>query len=191
MISDEVLYARLLAGDEGALEALVHRYHAALFGFLYRQTGDRFVAEDLLQEAFTRLVTYQGEAPRRFRAWAFTIAANLGRDHFRSAYQRHEAPDTLDTWGESLRDGGPGADELLLRDADRREVADALQRLNPVQREVLVLKFFHEMRIEEIAEVTCAPLGTVKSRLFHGLKHMKSMLEGVRGDAQAATRSSE
>lgn len=181
MITDEELYRRLLAGDEGALEALVHRYHAGLLAFLCRQTGDRHLAEDLLQDTWTRMVTYSGEAPRRFKAWAFTIAANLIRDHYRSAYKRRESPDAFAVWGESersalLTDQGPTADELLLRDDSRREVVEALQTLNPVQREVLVLKFYHDMRLEEIAEVTDSPIGTVKSRLFHGLKHLKAYL---------------
>jgi RNA polymerase sigma factor (sigma-70 family) len=182
VITDEALYLRLMAGDEGALEALVHRYHANLFAFLYRQTSDRHLAEDLMQEAWTRLVIYQGEPPRAFRAWAFTIVANLVRDHYRSAYQRRVQSDPFESWGESnLVDEGPGADELLLRDDDRREVVEALQQLNPAQREVLVLRFYHSMKLDEIAEVTDAPLGSVKSRLFHGLRQMKAHLgrEGV------------
>lgn len=187
LIADEELYRRILAGDESSLEALVHRYHSPLLGFLYRQLGDRHLAEDLVQECFTRLVTYQGEVPRRFKAWAFTIANNLARDHFRSAYHRHVQADAMEEQGPiHLADCDPGADELLLRDADRRAVVEALQGLNPLQREVLILKFYQEMRIEEIAEVTGAPVGTVKTRLFHGLKHLKARLgqEGGVGDGR-------
>ncbi|MFZ5814300.1 MAG: RNA polymerase sigma factor [Bacillota bacterium] len=184
MITDEELYRRLLSGDESSLEALVHRYHSPLLGFLYRQTGDRHLAEDLVQECFTRLVTYRGEPPRTFRAWAFTIAGNLARDHFRSAYRRREQADAMEEQGPvHLAEIEPGADELLLRDADRRAVVEALQLLSPSQREALILKFYHEMRVDEIAEVTGAPPGTVKSRLFHGLKQMKRHLSREGGSA--------
>lgn len=194
MISDEELYRRLLGGDEGALEALVHRYHGPLLGFLYRQTGDRYLAEDLVQEAFTRLITYRGQVPQRFRAWAFTIAANLARDHLRSAYHRREQADAFDVWGETersalLTDSSPGADELLLRDADRREVVEALQFLSPTHRETVILRFYHDLRIDEVAEVTGVPAGTVKSRLFHALKQLKIHLTREGGVAHAATQS--
>ena len=193
MISDEALYARLLAGDEPALESLLHRYHAPLLRFLYRHTGDPHRAEDLVQETFARVVTYQGEPPRRFRAWAFTIAANLARDHLRSAYQRREQPDPLQLGDEAsplLTDAGPGADELALRSSDRREVVAALQALSASHREVVVLRFYHDMSLEEIAAVTGAPLGTVKSRLFHALKHLKATLdpEGGQEHERAQTR---
>ncbi len=179
MVSDEELYKRTVGGDEGALEALVHRYHSPLLGFLYRQTGDRHLAEDLIQETFARLLTYQGEAPRRFKSWAFAVASNICHDHYRRASSRRELPDALESWGEERVAGSaPPADELLLRDADRQEVVAALQALSPSHREVLVLRFYHEMSMDEIAEVTGAPLGTVKSRNYHALRQMKLYLEG-------------
>lgn len=197
LISDEELYRRLATGDEGAMEALVYRYHADFLAFLYRQTGDRHLAEDLVQETFTRLVTYRGEPPRRFRSWAYTIAANLARDHFRSAYHRREQVNAFEAWGDADRspllvDEAPAADELLLRDDDRREVFEAMQHLSPPQREVLILRFYHELRVDEIAEVTGSPVGTVKSRVFHGLRQMKAYF-GQRGGAgreQKANRRS-
>lgn len=177
MITDEELYVRVLGGDEGALEALVHRYHGQLLGYLYRQTGDRHLAEDLVQETFTRIVTYQGEAPGRFKAWAFAVAGNLLRDYFRRAHNRREQPDAMVGWADQqLPDLAPPADELLLRDDDRREVVEALHTLSPAHREVIVLRFYHELSVEEIAAVTGTPEGTVKSRIFYALKHLKARL---------------
>lgn len=176
MISDEELYRRLLAGDESSLEALVHRYHSPILGFLYRQTGNRHTAEDLTQECFARLIGYGGEPPRRFKPWAFAIAANLARDHFRSAYNRRERPSEFAQPELLPVQWEAGADELLMRKADRREVVDGLQQLSPNHREVLILRFYHEMRVDEIAEVVGAPVGTVKSRLFHALRHLKEHL---------------
>ena len=89
-VADEALYRAVLAGDEQALEELVRRYHGPLLGYIYHQTADRHLAEDLVQETFTRLVTYQGAPPRQFRPWALAIAGNLVRDYFRSGYYRRE-----------------------------------------------------------------------------------------------------
>lgn len=164
-MDDETLYRQVLKGSEPALVELVNRYHSPLYKFLCRQTGDTALADDLAQETFTRLLTYKGQPPTRFKAWAYTIAINLTRDYFKSARYRYEQAADF----EQIE-----ADEL--RFDDRREVIDALAKLTHDHREVVVLRFYHDMKLDEIAEVTGAPLGTVKSRLFHALKQLKGIL---------------
>ncbi len=61
-------------------------------------------------------------------------------------------------------------------EAPDTDVAAALLSLPPSQREVIILRFYHDLKLDEIAEITSAPLGTVKSRLFHALKSMKGFL---------------
>lgn len=181
--SDESLYAQVLAGSRSALAELVNRYHGPLLKFLYRLTGQAQTAEDLAQETFIRLLTYQGSAPDRFRPWVFTIARNLARDHFRSAPVRREVASQPDF---DPADCHPGHDGLaVLQDvetlasqaSERRQVTALLQHLPANQREVIVLRFYHELPLEEIAEITGAPPGTVKSRLFHGLRRARRILQ--------------
>jgi RNA polymerase sigma-70 factor, ECF subfamily len=165
-----MLYAQVMKGSQSALGELVQRYHAPLYKFLCRQTGDSALADDLTQETFTRLLTYRGSAPQRFKAWAYTIASNLARDHFKSARYRYErvtdfADDDYDV-----------SDDFRLLDDAGGEVKTALAKLTPDHREVLILRFYHDLKLEVIAEVTGAPLGTVKSRLFHALKGLKGFL---------------
>jgi RNA polymerase sigma-70 factor (ECF subfamily) len=175
--TDEDLYRQLRAGDQGAMEELVRRYHAPLLAFIYRQTSDPHLAEDLAQEVFTRLVTYTGPPPQRFRGWAFTISANLVRDYFRSGYYRRERANPLNEPINATPSADPAttAEERVQQARDRSTVLDALQQLNQQQREVLVLRFYHDLKLEEIAEATHTPVGTVKSRLFHALRRMKTL----------------
>jgi RNA polymerase sigma-70 factor (ECF subfamily) len=194
MVADEELYRRVLAGDEGALEVLVYRYHAPLLRFLYRYCNDLHLAHDLVQETFTRVVGHQGEPPRCFRAWIYTIAANLARDSLRSAYRRREEPSPMlpggpEEPGWQPEAGGPPIDELLLRDAQRREVVAALQALAPVHRETLILRYYHDLSLEEIAQITGAPVGTVKSRIFHALRQLKAWLVREGGERHAAVKA--
>ena len=180
MIPDEALYRRVMAGDQSALSELVARYQGPLRQFLYRQTGDRMRADDLVQEAFTRLLTHRGAPPDRFRAWVYTIAANLARDDFRSAYHRRERADPFDSGGLAETIEGMPAhplDDALERDEDRQQVLHALQQLSSDHRTVVILRFYHELPLEEIAAITDVPLGTVKSRLFYALKGLKFHLE--------------
>lgn len=184
MIADEILYQQVLeTGSEAAMSELVARYYGALRRFLWRQTGSREVAEDLVQETFTRLIRYQGETPTYFKAWLYRIASNLAQDFYRSAYQRRHMDKGLDNpeikaQQETLADSEALPEEILLSNEIREGITGALQQLSPAHREVVLLRFYHSMRLEEIAEVTGVSAGTVKSRLFYALKQLKVMIEG-------------
>jgi RNA polymerase sigma-70 factor (ECF subfamily) len=176
--SDEQVYARVRAGDRAALAGLVERYHGPLLKFLVRMTGQTQSAEDLVQDTFIRLLTFHGTPPERFRPWIYQVARNLARDTFRSAVVRRELVMRPDS---NLEDQAGAVEhdvENLAQQAwDGQHVIALLQRLPENQREALVLRFYHEMPLEEIAEITGAPLGTVKSRLFHGLRRARQLLE--------------
>ena len=188
MTSDEWLYQRTLQGDTTAFELLVDRYHAPLFRFLYRQTGEYMLAEDLLQETFTRLIAYHGDPPAHFRAWAYTVVSNLTRDYFRSAHFRHET-DVIDQDDEMSRverfdpSQTVAVEDMLSLNATSEVVAQALQQLTPEQRETVILRFYHSLPLDEIALISSVPLGTVKSRLFHALRRLKGLLLRVGMDS--------
>lgn len=174
MEDDRTLYEQVKMGDQEALCLLIARYHRPLFDFLYRLMDDRSSADDLTQQAFIRLLTFSGDVPDNLRAWLFTVARNLAYDYFRSAHKRHE----------NSLDFTDGADLMLSESADTPEqtrifadeqqtIARLLQSLPPEQREVVILRFYHDLSLQAIAEVVSVPLGTVKSRLFHALKKLK------------------
>lgn len=164
-MDDEALYRRVRGGDETALAELVARYHSPVYQFLYRYSGDPALADDLAQETFIRLLAYRGEAPTHFRAWIYTVATNLARDQFRSAAYRREQTVDLEDYEAQPADPPEGDD-----------MAAALASLTPAHREVVLLRFYHDLKLDEIADITGAPLGTVKSRLFHALKGLKGFL---------------
>ena len=166
--TDERLYRQMLNGDETALNELVGRYHRPIYQFLCRYTADPALADDMAQETFIRVLKYRGTAPRRFKSWIFAIAANLARDHFRSAGYRYEQTVEL---SDDIAIGQTGIPENHGED-----IAAALAQLSPEQRETIILRFYHDLQLDEIAEITGAPLGTVKSRLFHALKGLKGFL---------------
>jgi len=175
---DEALYQRVLSGDSQALASLAERYYTPLLAFLTRMTGQRQTAEDLVQETFIRMIKYHGPAPLNFRPWIYRIANNLARDHFRSSIVRREvAPDLDEATEEGLLDETQDAERMAIQAEYHSQVAALLQRLPSTQREVLVLRFYHDLSLEEIGEITDAPIGTVKSRLFHGLRHARQLLE--------------
>ncbi|HSV85738.1 MAG TPA: sigma-70 family RNA polymerase sigma factor [Levilinea sp.] len=177
MLTDEMLYARVQRGDRAALAELVERYHSTLFKFLYRMTGDASAAEDLVQEAFVRMITFRGKTPNCYRSWAYTIAANLARDIFRSAVFQREIQQPLDDRQDSLASFTDSAEAVVFRRVDCHHLENVLQSLPVAQREVIVLRYYHEQSLDEISQVCGIPLGTVKSRLYRGLRHLKNTFE--------------
>lgn len=165
-MDDETLYQRMRSGDHQALYELLQRYHKPLYQFLCRFTGEEQLAEDIVQDVFVRLMTHQNHSPMQLKAWLYAVARNLARDHFRSARYRYEQAADFDT-----------DDHLLpVLDSERQiDVEEALQRLTIDQREVILLRFYHDLKVDEIAKIIGVPSGTIKSRLFHALKRLKGL----------------
>lgn len=167
------------------LDHLIEQYQHRLMRYLLFLTGKREVAEDLFQETWVRVLLrgaqYNGKA--RFDTWLFTIARNLVID-----LSRKRTMASLDEMSENGGDerpfeiamSGPSPLEQFQSQEDRAEVSEVLLKLDSSYREVLVLRFFEELSLEEIATVTKAPLSTVKSRLYRGLAALKPQMEQLR-----------
>lgn len=174
--SDEELARGIQRGRRDDLTLLVERHHSPLLGFLYRMAGgDRSLAEDLVQETFVRILhgIHQYDYPRPFKPWLYQIAANLARDHYKRADTRRT--DSLPEDDVSLRP----ADEMLPEDvfllnSESRQVAAAIRQLPAHQREVVILRYYQEFSLAEIADALDIPIGTVKSRLSIGLNRLRT-----------------
>ena len=180
--SDEQLMAAVMAGDQVALATLVTRHHAPLLGYLYRLVGgDRPLAEDLVQETLLHVLRQRTfRSARPFKPWLYTIATNLARDYFKSAAMRQR-------WREGvseeallqLYDSTPGPEERALAAEQGSEVQAALAQLREEYRVVLLLRFYQDFSLQEIAETLHIPLGTVKSRLSVGVHRLRTVLAPV------------
>jgi RNA polymerase sigma-70 factor, ECF subfamily len=171
--------------DPELLDQLIEQYQHRLLRYLLFLTGRREVAEDLFQETWMRVLIrgaqYNGKA--RFDTWLFTIARNLVID-----LSRKRTMASLDEMNDSNEDdrpfeiagAGPSPLEQFTSRENSAEVGEVLLTLDAPYREVLVLRFYEEMSLEEIAGVTRAPLSTVKSRLYRGLASLKPELERLR-----------
>lgn len=171
--------------DPELLDHLIEQYQHRLLRYLLFLTGRREVAEDLFQETWMRVLVrgaqYNGKA--RFDTWLFTIARNLVID-----LSRKRTMASLDEMSDSNEDDrpfevamtGPSPLEQFTTREDSAEVGEVLLTLDAPYREVLVLRFYEEMSLEEIAGMTRAPLSTVKSRLYRGLAALKPELERLR-----------
>lgn len=188
--------AGLKRQDAGLLDELIVRYQHRLMRYLLYLTGQREMAEDLFQEVWMRVLVrgaqFNGKA--RFDTWLFAIARNLVIDQRRKRTMT-SLDELIEGHGEDDRpmsfemaDSEPTPFDRLSNLEDRERIAGALLELDALYREVLVLRFHEELSLEEIAQVTRAPLSTVKSRLYRGLAAIKPKLNRLRresaGDAE-------
>ena len=173
-LDDSGVVSAFLEGESRAFDELVNRYQNRLLNFVYRTTGDRERAEDLVQEVFVRVYRHihRFDRSRKFSTWIYTIASNLAKNELRN---RSRNPLVLfqtirRNWEDDDRplqfeDPGSRPDDLFRKRHLREAVEDAVEKLPPHHRNVFVLRELEGKSYEEIAEITSCNLGTVKSRL--------------------------
>lgn len=170
--------------DPDLLDHLIEQYQHRLLRYLLYLTGNRELAEDLFQETWIKVLErgsqYDGE--HNFSTWLFAVARNLSIDQL-----RRKKTASLDSMA--------GEDEAPLEIADttqltafevvaQKELSERVQAgliaIQPEYRETVVLRFHEGLSLDEIAQVTGAPLGTIKSRLYRGLNALLPKLKGDR-----------
>ncbi|MGA0559515.1 RNA polymerase sigma factor [Larkinella sp. VNQ87] len=168
----------MLQVKDGNLEKmglLFERYHRALFGFLYHMTGQTDTSEDLVQNVFYRMLKYRhtftGEG--EFRTWMYHLARNVLADHVRKnkpSRHQYDVADFVEKIG-----GGTAADEALQKEQELASLHDALRRLCPENREILILSRFQELKYEEIARILDTTEGAVKVRVHRAMHELKRL----------------
>lgn len=181
-VSDEVLAAQIAGGSAAALEQLYDRYAATVLAVSLKVTGDRSVAEDVLQETFWRVwrsaATFQ---PQRgsFTGWLFRIARNLAIDAFRKSSVRPQSvPDAGESESVLDRMADPDSDVVgqVQSAMTNRILRTALESLPSAQRQVIEMAYFFGMTRQEIAEATGEALGTIHTRARLGLQKLRDEL---------------
>jgi RNA polymerase sigma-70 factor (ECF subfamily) len=173
----------LRQGNVIFLQQLVGQYQYRLVRYLIYLLGRRDEVDDLVQETWLRVLergsSYDGRS--RFEPWLFTIARNLAIDHLRKG--RTFSLDSndegeQDTALQTPASPAPSPFTLAARTEDAERLAGSLQLLEPIYREALVLRFQEELSLQEISGVVGAPVATVASRIYRGLRTLRSRLEG-------------
>lgn len=190
MISDQLLSERMAAGDQDAFEMLVTRYHGPLLSYTSNQLQDRQKAQDIVQETFIRLIRHfrQHGALEHVRSWLYRVALNQCKDYWKSSAYRSEG-----LAGEEFperSDPSAGAEELLEWQETSAEIAASLENLPDVQQNIITLRFFHDMKLQEISELLDLPLSTVKTHLYNGLRKLKKLMTVEDSYAPAITARS-
>jgi RNA polymerase sigma-70 factor (ECF subfamily) len=169
--------------DPDLLDRLIEQYQHRLLRYLVYLSGNRGLAEDLFQETWIRVLErgHQYDGKHEFSTWLYAVARNLTID-----YLRKNNPVSLDGLMEDEEhaplepaDTRPMAWEVVQQHEQAERINAALVSIPAEYRETVVLRFQEGLALDEIATVTGAPLGTVKSRLYRGLTMLMSRLKGA------------
>jgi RNA polymerase sigma-70 factor (ECF subfamily) len=176
--TDEELVARSRDGDADSFNQLMLRWERPIYALAYRVIG-------------RALPGFRGQA--KFSSWIYRIALNLCRDWIRRQKRTPvvAAPEGVDVI-ELAAEQGPveSIEELVARRELSDVVGDAMKRLPEEQRTAIILKEYHGLTFQEIADLQNCPLSTVKTRLYQGLSVLRRQLEGQRPGLGASERAS-
>ena len=186
--TDEELVARSRGGDLDSFNQLVLRWERPIYALAYRVIGREEDARDVAQEAFLRafraLGGFKGQA--KFSSWLYRITLNLCRDWMRRErrtpiVQAPEGLDIIELAGEA--EPSEPIEDVLSRKDLGRAVEKAMALLPEEQRTAIIMKEYHGLTFQEIADLLDCPLSTVKTRLYQGLSVLRKQLreDGVRG----------
>jgi RNA polymerase sigma-70 factor, ECF subfamily len=166
--------------DPDLLDALIEQYQHRLLRYLLHLTGNRAVAEDLFQEVWVRVLEkgHQYDGRNRFVTWLMSIAHNVAIDHLRkrSPASLDEMQDPEDGAPFEPPSAGPSPFEQAAARQQQEMFDEAIQQVSPVFREVLVLRFQEQMKLEEIAKLVRIPVSTVKTRIYRGVMALRPLL---------------
>lgn len=171
-LSDKELIDRIRQGESGQMDVLVERYYDEIFRYCYYRTGNGTAAADCTQDTFLHMIRGFGSYVdrNRFRPWLFRIAANACMDYFRKNREICVEEELL--WQQGCEDKG------LKQKEEEAYVQAALLQLSGIQREAVILKFYHGFKIREIAKMLGITVPAAKSRLKQGIDRLKTIMKG-------------
>ena len=176
--ADVALIGRVTAGDLQAFETLFRIYHPRLDRFLGLMTARRTLVEEVLNDTmfvvWRRSRTYNGQS--KVSTWIFAIAYRTAL----KALRDQDEPVETDP-ADELSSEDPGPEQQLMADQIRAQVFRGLEALSAEQRSVLVLTYFHDLPYQEIARIVDCPIDTVKTRVFHGRRRLRALLQADPG----------
>ena len=164
------------AGEPEAWSVLFRRYQLPLYVYVFELARDEQTSLDIVQETFIAAVRHIGSLREeaKFGGWLFGIAHQKCVQCWR---RQNRAAVLRDELAEAPPDLDDGPDELLIRREQEEDFMRLLNQLPVPQRSVLLLHFVEDFALEQIAEITATPLGTVKSRLHYAKRALRKILE--------------
>lgn len=180
-LTDQQLVRLFIDGETNALSVLIEKYKDKIFTSIYLLVKDKYLAEDIFQDAFIRIIDtlksgkYTDEG--KFLPWAMRIAHNLCVDHFRKV-KRSPAIKTSDDKDifEVLNFSEASAEEKIMTGQSHDKIRKMIDLLPEDQREVIILRHYADLSFKEIANLTNCSINTALGRMRYGLINLRKMI---------------
>ncbi|MEW6234204.1 MAG: sigma-70 family RNA polymerase sigma factor [Candidatus Omnitrophota bacterium] len=182
----ELLALRYRRGDASALEELIKMWEQPLFYYVRRLTDSEEDAWDCLQETWIKVMRqlHRLRDDQSLAAWLYKIARNTVMSHYRRSKRLLSLDEEENVPADIMEEY-----HLAIAPEDILDVHRAIESLNLPQREAITLHFLENFTLEEIADITQTPIGTIKSRLYHAKTRLRQALtESKPSDAPKGER---
>lgn len=181
-LTDADLIHAFIGGNENAIEPLIYRHKDKIYTAIYMLVKDKYVAEDIFQEAFLKIIKTMRSGKYseqgKFLPWAIRVGHNLCMDHFRRT--RKDIPITLAD-GRDISDVFPLTTDSPADAMERRQTNASVRKLIELlpedQREVIVLRMYGDLSFKEIAGITSVSINTALGRMRYGLINLRKMID--------------
>lgn len=178
--SDAELIHAFIQGSEPALEVLINRYKDKIYTAVYMLVKDKYIAEDIFQDAFLKMIRTMREGryseQGKFLPWALRVAHNLCMDYFRRTKQQIPVtlPDGRDI--SHLLPPAPSASDMMERRQTHSSVRELIELLPDEQREVIVMRIYGDLSFKEIADTSGVSINTALGRMRYALINLRKMI---------------
>lgn len=173
---NQILISQVKAGNQGAFNILAKRWQVPIYNFCLRYIGDTDTANDILQivllKVYQKIETLEDHS--KFSSWIYRIARNLCLDEIKR--KKFEA---LGEESESISDVANPLQEVTQSNLSE-VLKTVLQKITDEQREVIILKTYHDLKFIEIAELLDISINTVKARMYSGLKSLRPYIDQLK-----------
>lgn len=178
--SDAELIQSYIKGNEPAIETLINRYKDKVYTSIYMLVKDKYIAEDIFQDAFLKMIRTIKEGKYaeqgKFLPWAARVAHNLCMDYFRRAKQQIPVTTTDGKDICAMLPFSETASDKLERKQTERSVRELIESLPEEQREVIVLRMYGDMSFKEIADMTGVSINTALGRMRYALMNLRKLM---------------
>lgn len=170
-MEDKELIYKIQHGNKELLEKIIQKYYDDIYRFCFYKTGNASISYDLTQETFLKLIKYIGiyRHKGKFKGYLLTIAMNVCNTYFNENKVDLEELDVNQNYNDSDSD-------RLMKIEQKDIIFKALNKLPEKQKEVIILKYYEDLKIKDISKILNENISTIKSRLKQGLEKMEMYL---------------
>lgn len=183
-LDSSALIEKCLAGDEQAIEWFVRTHEVSVFKLAYSIVGDELTANEVTQETFISalksLGTYKEKSP--LKVWLYTITLNTSRSYLRKRKTLEKLRSTLSSISVLKHQVQSSLEDIVVQNERDRIIANALEKLDEKHRLVILLRYFEELSVAEVAQILSIHEGTVHSRLHTARERLRDFLSSFDGE---------